>query len=1109
MISQTILKRNDAQSGARLARYYAAAEYYSARDLGSEWLGDGAEKFGLNGPNRDSKKDLDRLLKGRDPNTGHKLGKATEKAGIDITLNPPKAFSCVWALADDSLKAQIVQKHKEARDLVLNAIMEIPLAEKRKGKDKDGNLVRVFEKCKSITFRTVTHVDTRAGDVHLHEHCLLLPKVQASDGSWQTINNEELYRRNLSLQSLYDEAFARGLADLGFAVQVERELDGKANEKGIRYHIQGLPRELEDIQSKRAQDIQEAIDQGLASSRDEAALATRRKKEDPTPEQVLSNFKSDLETLKQQGITVPSIEQLRAQGGRMVRQWKAKDEDNLSNWLHRGKSVFETHEVVDILIKEGLAHPKEAKEKADAWIQEHCVKSYRTSPNGEPLFATKAQFEIEQHIFQEAHRPERLYCRRHALPTETIDKALSRSKFKLSEEQTSALYFTTQESGQVACIEGRAGTGKSASASVYVDAFALAGYSVIGTSTSQSATDELQSSIKHKCLNLAELSKEQNLKGIHEKSLVVFDEAGMIGAKDFKKVFDRCLEVGAKVVMIGDRKQLQPIQAGSPFAYFANVEQRTQKNYQRQKTKEGRESVALTYEAKTGAEIIQDWKKKDYLNVHSDRLELLKQFRADYFKAVDEKSGDERKSALQDRIALVNTHGEGRAITAQIRDGLKERGLLGESRKFSVQDPNKHSRSIEVEFAVGDRVRFTKNEKKHQAVNNDIGTVLGFTECGKGLRLEMNGKERSIDLRQYRNIEHAWTSTVHSAQGKTADEVFWWSEKGVNSRNTALVGLSRMRHHFKAYTTDEARLEERITDFDLKQGMDYYFDLGAKTQKPKDIEAPKLEIGKAVSKSYEKRLAPFTEAYKASIPDAEKSVDDNIINRIEVLEGRIKEAQALREKFVNEHMERDEALSKAKNPSLWSKANILAKKPDIKGLEATAKEKAEKALERHMNSISRPLTDKWERMNADQRMKFAELDHGGELAQLTSQLRGLGDANAQFQRKLKVENEAHGLAQKKVGLPPVQPLKAIQSRLKSIKERAESARTHNRLIERMGDSVPGNKPLKEIHPWVQARYERIEKQAEQSLAQMHKATTQGLHSSSGREGHRLTRGFGR
>ncbi|MCY3772556.1 MAG: AAA family ATPase, partial [Gemmatimonadetes bacterium] len=81
-------------------------------------------------------------------------------------------------------------------------------------------------------------------------------------------------------------------------------------------------------------------------------------------------------------------------------------------------------------------------------------------------------------------------------------------------------------------------------------------------------------------------------------------------------------------------------------------------------------------------------------------------------------------------------------------------------------------RSEGIELRAGDRVRWTRNDAGLGVVNSRTAEVLGVTNGRVAFRLEDG---RRLDLRpgdrQLRHLDHAWASTVHAFQGRTVDNV--------------------------------------------------------------------------------------------------------------------------------------------------------------------------------------------------------------------------------------------------------------------------------------------------------------------------------------------------
>ena len=81
-------------------------------------------------------------------------------------------------------------------------------------------------------------------------------------------------------------------------------------------------------------------------------------------------------------------------------------------------------------------------------------------------------------------------------------------------------------------------------------------------------------------------------------------------------------------------------------------------------------------------------------------------------------------------------------------------------------------RSEGIELRAGDRIRWTRNDAGLGVINSRTAEVLGVTNGRVAFLLEDG---RRLDLRpgdpQLRHLDHAWASTAHAFQGRTVDHV--------------------------------------------------------------------------------------------------------------------------------------------------------------------------------------------------------------------------------------------------------------------------------------------------------------------------------------------------
>ena len=258
-------------SAAQGASYYERDGYYAKDDPehreASSWAGGGAAELGLEGevdPDAFRAVLEGRVPDGSDTRLGRKAkdGSIEHRPGRDLTFSAPKSVSLAALVGGDG---RIVDAHHRAVKATL-AWVEKNAAETRMQDPETGRMVRAgSQKIVAATFR---HDTSRNLDPQLHTHAVLANMVQGGDGKWRTMANEGLYERQKLIGMLYRSELARGLARLGYGVE-KTHADG-------RFELAGVPRESIDAFSTRRAEIEAAMaERNLGDSADSPRLAER------------------------------------------------------------------------------------------------------------------------------------------------------------------------------------------------------------------------------------------------------------------------------------------------------------------------------------------------------------------------------------------------------------------------------------------------------------------------------------------------------------------------------------------------------------------------------------------------------------------------------------------------------------------------------------------------------------------------------------------------------------------------------------------------------------------------------------------------------------------
>jgi Ti-type conjugative transfer relaxase TraA len=186
---------------------------------------------------------------------------------------------------------------------------------------------------------------------------------------------------------------------------------------------------------------------------------------------------------------------------------------------------------------------------------------------GEDRFTTRDMIEAEQRL----HRAAKLMAEkeRHEVGDRDREAASARAEARglaLSGEQAEALAHVT-DGRDLGIVVGYAGTGKSAMLGVAREAWEATGYEVRGVALSGIAAENLESGsgIASRTIASLEHGWGQGRDLLTARDVLVIDEAGMVGTRQMERVLSHAAEAGAKVVLVGDPQQLQPIEAGAAF----------------------------------------------------------------------------------------------------------------------------------------------------------------------------------------------------------------------------------------------------------------------------------------------------------------------------------------------------------------------------------------------------------------------------------------------------------------------------------------------------------------------------------------------------------------
>ena len=311
----------------------------------------------------------------------------------------------------------------------------------------------------------------------------------------------------------------------------------------------------------------------------------------------------------------------------------------------------------------------------------------------------------------------------------------------------------------------------------------------------------------------------------------------MVGSAKMRDLLAVAQEKQARIVLVGDSRQLAPIEAGGAFRVLereigsrslAEIRRQTI-GWQREAVKKFAEGHALeglaAYRQAGHVITSETGKARDTALIASWR----------------EVSREKQTSTLI--LASSNTHVH--ALNEAARAAWKDEGLLkGKEHGLSVKlrDGTREER----QFQAGDRLVCTKNDRELSVRNGQFGTVESITDRGQKhgplVKVRMDdGRDIAFNIDLYPHIEHGYASTVHKAQGSTLDKVFVAHSPGMG-RESAYVAMSRHRVGVKLHVAKDAFSADDWTKLHTKP----------ENANSTQVQQQALE---ALTKAYEEKLA--------------------------------------------------------------------------------------------------------------------------------------------------------------------------------------------------------------------------------------------------------------
>ncbi|QRD76221.1 conjugative relaxase (plasmid) [Xanthomonas citri pv. citri] len=929
MLNVTPIRGNNQYAAAH---YFSAADDYYAKEHPGEWQGQGAQALGLTGPVEQAQ--LSRLLDGQLPN-GERIQTTFDptdnkkRMGLDLTFSAPKSVSMQALVAGDK---DVTAAHDRAVTRALEQVERLAEARKKvKGKsyrERTANMVigkfrHEMSRAKDPQLHThavVLNMTQRADgawralsneDIFRVQHEVdalykaelarglqalgyairlvddqgnfeldhisrdqieafsarsrVIEEALANEGKTratattlekQIISLATRPRKDESDRELVKQYWVEKSRELGIDYGLRSQLDGRTYEAGDSFGTRGrergdagdriaatsLPASLTPAQAV----VQYAINhltEREAVVRETALTATalRRAVGLAGPDEV----RAEIKRLAGQGALIEAVP--------AYRMADRKDGPALSSagWKSylqelKGWSDKQAQQYVGNAIKQGSLVPAEKRYTTQkALAREKAILAIERTGRGaiEPIMTAAA-----------------------------VKTALEGTA--LSAGQRSAVETIVSTKNRFVGIQGDAGTGKTYAVNQAVALIKQASAVSEGYRTVALAPYGNQvKALKNEGLEAHTLASFLRTKDkpIDGKTIIVLDESGVVGARQMEQVMRVVEKAGARMVLLGDTKQTEAIEAGKPFAQLQQDGMQTARisEIQRQKDHELKIAVEHAAEGRVTPSLahikhVEELKEpterhraivNDYIQLtEPERRETLivagtNEARREINRMVRESldlTGKGREFETLTRVDLTQAQrrfapsyqpgmviqpekdyqkaGLTRGQTYRVKEALPGNALVLQRQDGTTTTINpRKATQLSVyhleraELSIGDTVRINRNDPGRDLTNGDrmrVAGVIGGTVKLESVEQRDGRPARALELPTNRplHLEHAYASTVHSAQGLTNDRalIALDTKSRTTSMNLYYVAISRARQEARVYTNNRGELPAAI-----------------------------------------------------------------------------------------------------------------------------------------------------------------------------------------------------------------------------------------------------------------------------------------------------------
>lgn len=808
-------------SSAQASSYYEADDYYAEGGLSpSEWHGKGAEELGLSGDvDRDTFRELlDGKVAGQQLGTVRD-GELEHRPGWDVTLSAPKSVSIMAEVAGDR---RLIEAHGLAVKTAL-AHVETHMAATRVR--HGGSVAR--EATGNLIVASFQHGTSRAQDPQLHTHNVIMNATQGEDGSWRSLEPRAIYQLQKQIGAIYRQELALKVRELGYEIEPGKE---------SMFEIKGVSADVMAAFSTRSAEIETALgergtsrEEASAAEKQVAALDTRQAKVATDHGALVADWRETADRVRFDAdarLALVREAEARAANGIHLPDPSFADRAvaHAADKLGERQSIFSVaalHEeagrvglgkVGYVEIGEAIGRATKECELVDRTFMDRRCAAFAGFTTRQNIAAEKTILRIEAH-----GRGALAPIASPLAAAKAVAGAAAqseRSGFGWNSDQRAATEQLLTSRNRITAVQGYAGTAKTTTVlATFAREAEARGVTVVALAPTASAAMTLGEALGTRGDTVARhlLVPEGSAPG--QPVAWIVDEASLLSARDTARLFELAEQRDARIILVGDVKQLGSVEAGAAFAQLqtAGVETATLGEIVRQRNAATKEAVLASIEGDAKKALAALDRGGGQIVEHADRAGRFAAIAAHYA---------ELEKTVRTRTLVIEPSREGRdALTADIRAALVSSGSLSGPAVAVECLVNKGLTRAEardpLSYDPGDVVRFTRDYADKGVARGEAYRVEAVDPAKAAVALKSeDGREVDWRLRQW-GVGKVQVFAPQNMDLRTGDSIrFTRNDRDAGRINGARGEVTAIDEQARTATVLGARGQTQILDLD-------------------------------------------------------------------------------------------------------------------------------------------------------------------------------------------------------------------------------------------------------------------------------------------------------